>query len=78
MLLSKGKQRDNVNKAKPPPTFSCWCRNLKSRKTVYRGEQNQLADVAGNSMEQKSYNFLPQLRSRIHPPDEIVAFYLSR
>jgi hypothetical protein len=21
----KGKQRDNVNKAKPSPTFRCWC-----------------------------------------------------
>jgi hypothetical protein len=26
-----GEQRDNVNKAKPPPTFSCFCRNLKSK-----------------------------------------------
>ncbi len=28
------KQRDNVDKAKPPPTFSCCCRNLKSKKTM--------------------------------------------
>jgi hypothetical protein len=27
-------QRDNnVDKAKPPPTFIYWCRNLKSKKT---------------------------------------------
>ncbi len=30
----KGKQRHNVIKAKPPPTFSCCCRNLKSKKTM--------------------------------------------
>ncbi len=30
----KGKQRENVNKAKPPPIFSCWCRHLKSQKIV--------------------------------------------
>jgi hypothetical protein len=33
----KGKQRDNVNKAKPLPTFSCYCRNLKSKKTMGGG-----------------------------------------
>jgi hypothetical protein len=27
----KGKQRDNVEKTKSPPTFSCVCRNLKSK-----------------------------------------------
>jgi hypothetical protein len=31
--IFKGKQKDNVNKAKPSPTFSCCCRNLKSKKT---------------------------------------------
>ncbi len=41
------KQRDHVNKANPPPTFSCWCRNLKSKKTIG-------AEVTVNSMEQKS------------------------
>jgi hypothetical protein len=30
----KGKQRDKINKAKPPPTFSCCCRNLESKKTM--------------------------------------------
>ncbi len=27
----KGKQIDNVSKSKPPPDFSCWCKNLKSK-----------------------------------------------
>ncbi len=30
----KGKQRDNVNRAKPPHTFSCCCRNFKSKGVV--------------------------------------------
>jgi hypothetical protein len=34
----KGNQRDHVKNAKPPPTFSYWCRNLKSKNTT--GEQN--------------------------------------
>ncbi len=33
----KGKQRDNVNNAKPPSSFCCWCRNLKSKKTMGGG-----------------------------------------
>ncbi len=33
----KGKQRDNVNNVKPPPSFCCWCRNLKSKKTMGGG-----------------------------------------
>jgi hypothetical protein len=32
----KGKQRDNINEAMPPPTFSGCCRNLKSKKTIGR------------------------------------------
>ncbi len=31
----KGKQRDNANKAKLPRTFSCFCRNPKSKKTFW-------------------------------------------
>ncbi len=30
----KGKQRDIVNKAKPPPPFSCLCRTFKCKKTT--------------------------------------------
>ncbi len=48
MLLSKVKQRDNVNKTKPPPTFRSWCRNLKSKKTIGGGGVNQLVKVTVN------------------------------
>ena len=30
----KGKQRDNVSKTKPPPTFIRCCRILKFKKTI--------------------------------------------
>jgi hypothetical protein len=33
----EGKQRDNVDKAKPPSTFSCFCRNFKSKETMGGG-----------------------------------------
>ncbi len=30
----KDRQRYNVCKAKPPPAFSCWCRNSNPRKPL--------------------------------------------
>ncbi len=49
-----GKQRDNVNKAKPPPSFSCCCRNLKSEKTKGGGGGVKSAvEVTVYGMEQR-------------------------
>ncbi len=33
----KGEQRDNVNKAKPPRTFSCCCRKISSTRKPWGG-----------------------------------------
>ncbi len=72
----KGKQRDNVNKAKPPCTctFSCCCRNLKFKKTI--GGKSTGGGGA------KALRFLSQLRPRIHPQvyeqSEIACEFLAR
>ena len=52
MPLLKVKKRDYVNKAMSPPTFSCCCRNLKSKKTI--DGASPLVEMTMNSMEQKS------------------------
>ncbi len=66
MLLSKVK-KENVNKAKPPPFFSCYCRNLESKRTRGGGG---LKPVGGGDCEKrgpKVLRFLSQLRPRIYP-----------
>jgi hypothetical protein len=47
----QGKQSDNVNKAKHPPTFNC-CRNLKSKKTIWETKLHWW------SVQILSYNFV--------------------
>jgi hypothetical protein len=37
LLSLNTEQRDNLNKAKPPPIFSFCCRKLKCKKTIPKG-----------------------------------------
>jgi hypothetical protein len=55
----KGKQRDNVKNSKPPPQLSIAAVEISS----------PIPLVEMNSMERKSYDLCPKLRSRIHPQE---------
>ncbi len=49
----KGKQIDNVSKSTPPPNFSCWCKNLKSKKKPHCNENPIYVILIRNKYSQK-------------------------
>ncbi len=68
MLFSKGKERDNANKVKSPPTLSLCCRNLKSKKTIQGGgdcEQHgaNVLKFCPNSVQEYTFSFRSNKKS---------------